>query len=58
MDLIDYVDLEVYNKGFIDGQWDAFDTILNWINTFQEQEMDKSKLYKYVMELRPKRAYT
>jgi len=35
------------------GQWDAFDRILNYLNTLDEQRPDKGKLYKAIMEMKP-----
>ncbi|XAI95935.1 hypothetical protein [Microcystis phage Mwe-JY26] len=38
---------------FIKGAWFAFDEVLSWINTQDKQFIDKSDLYKHVMQLRP-----
>ena len=43
---------------FIRGAWFAFDEVLGWINSQNEQIIDKKKLYKQVMELRPQALYS
>jgi hypothetical protein len=45
------------NDDFIKGAWFAFDEVLGWINTQNEQFINKKDLYKYVMELRPRSLY-
>jgi hypothetical protein len=39
---------------FASGAWFAFNEVLGWINTWDEQTMDKAKLYKAVMDMRPR----
>ena len=41
-------------KAFDKGAWEAFDTVLAWINTQPIQHIDKKALYKHVFDLRPR----
>ena len=38
---------------FIKGAWFAYNEVLGWINTQEDQMIDKSKLYQQIMQLRP-----
>lgn len=44
---------KTYEKGFIDGQWIAFNDILGYLNTIDTIHIDKTKIYKHVMSMRP-----
>ncbi len=39
---------------YIRGQWEGFNRVLNLLNTYETKLIDKSKLYKDIMEMRPK----
>lgn len=42
------------NEDYRRGQWDAFNRVLNLINTFDKNMVDKTSLYAKVMEMIPK----
>jgi hypothetical protein len=35
------------------GEWDAFNKVLNYINTLEDRMIKKSKIYAAVMDMRP-----
>jgi hypothetical protein len=35
------------------GEWDAFNKVLNYINTFEDRMIKKSAIYAAVMDMRP-----
>lgn len=35
------------------GQWAAYNEVLNWLNTLEEQKIDKKEIYKVVSAMRP-----
>lgn len=43
------------NRGYRNGQWDAYETVLSILNTFDEKQISKSTLYSVVLRLRPKK---
>lgn len=40
-------------KDYISGSFDAFDQVLNFINTLENKEIPKKVFYKAVMDMRP-----
>jgi hypothetical protein len=40
---------------YIRGQWDAFNRILFWLNTLEDQMIDKKVVYNTVMEMWPEK---
>lgn len=41
--------------GRIMGQWEAFNRVLNWINTQEDRLVDKHAMYRAVSAMRPRR---
>jgi len=40
-------------RWFIQGQWEAFDRILSYLNTLETRTVDKHTIYGAVMQMRP-----
>lgn len=38
----------------ISGQWDAYNRVLNFLNTLEDNLVDKKKIYKAVSDMRPR----
>lgn len=48
--------LKMNNKeqcAYVDGAWDALNKVLNYINTLDEQLINKKHLYHTVFDIRP-----
>lgn len=46
---------EDYKRGFVSGQWHAYNEVLGFLNTLENVMTDKTEIYKYVFNLRPKK---
>jgi hypothetical protein len=46
---------EEYFQGHISGQWRAYNEILGHLNTLEENLVNKKEIYKYIINLRPKK---
>ena len=46
-------DSESYEAGQERGSWRTLDYLLNWLNTLDTAQIDKSWLYQQIMDLRP-----
>lgn len=42
-----------FAKGFISGQWRAYNEVLGYLNTLEDNYVNKKEIYKYVFALRP-----
>ena len=40
---------------YINGQWEAFNRILFWLNTLEDQMIDKKIVYNTVMKMYPEK---
>lgn len=46
---------EEFKKGFISGQWHAYNEVLGYLNTLEFVMTDKTEIWKHVFSLRPKK---
>lgn len=47
--------INTYEDSFISGQWRAYNEILGYLNTLEDNLTDKTEIYKYIINLRPKK---
>lgn len=54
MDFVVKVLSYIRNAAYRKGQWDAYDRVLNLLNTIDEDPVKKGTIYGKIMDLRPK----
>lgn len=45
--------MKTFDDGYISGQWEAFNRVLNLLNTFENRDVAKKDIYALVSDLRP-----
>jgi hypothetical protein len=50
---IDFLHMTKEERAYASGQWDAYARIMNYLNTLDDNVIDKAEIYKHLIAMRP-----